>query len=160
DDDPRKLGQSLAGLPVRGPMTAIPELVRALAVRDVVIALPRLPREQLLHVISTCEGRVESIRLVPDMFGLATVGVETEDLDGMLLLHMRWNLAKPWNLALKRAFDLCLAAATAAVLAPLLALAAVAIRLDSPGPILYRQQRLGRGWRRFRCVKFRTMHLD
>lgn len=160
DDDPEKIGQTLAGITVRGPMTSIPALVRELAVKDVVIALPRLPREELLHVLSTCEGHVESIRLVPDMFGLATVGVETEDLDGMLLLHMRWNLAKPWNLALKRGFDLAVGVGTMVVLSPFLVLAAIAIRLDSPGPILYRQQRLGRGWRRFRCFKFRSMYVD
>jgi Undecaprenyl-phosphate galactose phosphotransferase WbaP len=160
DDDPQKIGGTQAGLTVRGPLAAIPELVRELAVKDVVVTMPRLPREQLLHVIATCEGHVESIRLVPDMFGLATVGVETEDLDGMLLLNMRWNLAKPWNIALKRAFDLTVATATALLLSPFLVLAAVAIRLDSAGPILYRQRRLGRGWREFRCFKFRTMYRD
>ena len=160
DDDAAKIGGQLAGLPVRGPLGTIPELVRTLAVRDIVIALPRVPREELLHVISACEGHVESIRLVPDMFGLATVGVETEDLDGMLLLHMRWNLAKPWNLAVKRGFDLVVAGLTTVALMPLLAVAAVAIKLDSPGPVLYRQRRLGRGWQPFRCYKFRTMHRD
>jgi len=160
DDDAQKIARPLAGLMVRGPLTAIPELVRELAVKDVVVAMPRLPRDELLHVISACEGHVESIRLVPDMFGLATVGVETEDLDGMLLLHMRWSLAKPWNLALKRLFDVVVAASTAAVLSPVLVAAAVAIKLDSPGPILYRQRRLGRGWRQFRCFKFRTMYAD
>ena len=160
DDDPHKIGQVLAGLPVRGPLAGIPSLVTELAVKDVVVALPRLPRDELLHVISTCEGHVESIRLVPDMFGLATVGVETEDLDGMLLLHMRWNLAKPWNLALKRSFDLLVGGLTTLVLAPLLLVAAVAIKLDSPGPALYRQRRLGRGWHHFRCFKFRTMYRD
>ena len=160
DDDPAKIGGQLAGLPVRGPLAAIPELVQALAVRDVVIALPRVPREQLLHVIATCEGHVESIRVVPDMFGLATVGVETEDLDGMLLLNMRWNLAKPWNIALKRGFDLTVASLTLLLLSPLLLLTAVAIKLDSPGPLLYRQRRLGRGWQAFRCFKFRTMYRD
>src|SRR6185295_17899278 len=111
-------GRLTAGLPVRGPLTMIPELVRALAIKDVVVAMPRLSRERLLHVISLCEGHVESIRVVPDMFGLATVGVETEDLDGLLLLNMRWNLAKPWNLALKRSFDLLVATVTGAILAP------------------------------------------
>jgi len=160
DDDPQKIGQAWSGLPVRGPLATVPGLIRELGVRDVVIAMPRLPRERLLHVISMCEGHVESIRIVPDMFGLATVGVETEDLDGVLLLNMRWNLAKPWNLALKRSFDCLVAAATALVAAPLLILTALAIRFDSPGPALFVQKRLGRGWRQFRCVKFRTMYVD
>jgi Undecaprenyl-phosphate galactose phosphotransferase WbaP len=160
DDDPRKVGGHVAGLPVRGPLASIPELVRNLAIKDVVVAMPRLPRERLLHVISLCEGHVESIRVVPDLFGLATVGVETEDLNGLLLLNMRWNLAKPWNLALKRSFDLVVATLTGVLLAPLLILTALAIRLDSPGPPLFIQPRLGRGWRQFRCFKFRTMYID
>lgn len=160
DDDPRKIDKFIAGLSVRGPLASVPQLIRELGVKDVVIAMPRLPREQLLHVTSLCEGHVESIRIVPDMFGLATVGVETEDLDGLLLLNMRWNLAKPWNLALKRTFDCLVASATAVVTAPLLLLIAFAIRLDSDGPVLFEQQRLGRGWRHFRCLKFRTMYVD
>jgi Undecaprenyl-phosphate galactose phosphotransferase WbaP len=160
DDDTGKIGHRQLGLPVRGPLASIPDVVKELAVRDVVVAMPRLPREELLHVLSRCEGHVESIRLVPDMFGLATVGVETEDLDGLLLLHMRWNLAKPWNLALKRAFDLLVATGTGIVLAPLLILTAIAIRLDSRGSVLFIQDRLGHGGRRFRCVKFRTMYAD
>lgn len=160
DDGRHKIGQQQSGLSVRGPLSSIPELVRELAVRDVVVAMPRLPREQLLHVISTCEGHVESIRVVPDMFGVASVGVETEDLDGVLLLHMRWNLAKPWNQALKRAFDLIVATVTGVLLAPFVAVVALAIRLDSPGSVLLLQERIGRGRSPFRCLKFRTMYVD
>ena len=142
DDDPARIGGTQDGLPVRGPLATIADVARTLRVSDVLIALPRLPRERLLRLIARCEGSVESIRVVPDMFGLASVGVETEDLDGLLLLHMRWNLAKPWNLALKRGFDLVVASSTLLALGPLLVLAAVAIRRDSPGGILFRQRRL------------------
>jgi Undecaprenyl-phosphate galactose phosphotransferase WbaP len=86
--------------------------------------------------------------------------VETEDLDGVLLLHMRWNLDKPWNRTLKRTFDLIVATVTGVLLAPLLAVVALAIRLDSPGAVLLLQERIGRGRSRFRCVKFRTMYVD
>ena len=158
DDDPRKQGTAQHGLPVCGPLNAIPDLARAFAVKDVVVAMPQMPREQLLQLISVCEGHVQSIRIVPDMFGLASAGVEAEDLDGVLLLHMRWNLAKPWNLAAKRAFDLLVGAATTLLLAPLLVVAALAIRVDSPGPVFLWQERLGRGRRPFRCAKFRTMY--
>jgi len=160
DDDPDKIGRCLDGLPVRGPLSSIAELIRDLQVKDVVVAIPGLSRQRLLHLVATCEGRVQSIRLVPDLFGLASVGVEAEDLDGVLLLHMRWNLAKPWNLLLKRGFDLTVAALAAVVLAPLLALIAVAIRLDSAGPVFFRQPRMGRGRALFACIKFRTMYVD
>lgn len=160
DDEPAKIGGSLDGVPVRGPLAAVAELIRELEVKDVIFAMPGLPRQQLLHLVATCEGRVQSIRVVPDLFGLASVGVEAEDLDGVLLLHMRWNLAKPWNLLFKRGFDLLIAGFLALLLAPLLGVVALAIRADSPGPVFFRQSRLGRGRRQFRCLKFRTMHVD
>jgi Undecaprenyl-phosphate galactose phosphotransferase WbaP len=160
DDDLCKRGTLQEGLPVCGPLDAVPQLAQHLTVKDVVVAMPQLPRERLLHLISLCEGHVESIRVVPDMFGLASAGVEAEDLDGVLLLHMRCNLAKPWNVAVKGAFDLVVASATALLLAPIVAVVALAIRLDSPGPVFFSQERLGRGRRPFQCVKFRTMYVD
>jgi undecaprenyl-phosphate galactose phosphotransferase len=69
-------------------------------------------------------------------------------------------LAKPWNRALKRAFDLVMATIAGVLLAPLVGLAALAIRLDSPAPVLFSQLRIGRGRRPFTCVKFRTMYID
>jgi undecaprenyl-phosphate galactose phosphotransferase len=160
DDNPLRIGTRQDGLPVRGPLESIPELVRELQAKDVILALPGMSRARLLHLVSLAEGHVESIRVVPDLFGLASVGVEAEDLDGVLLLHMRWNLAKPWNLLFKRAFDLFVAAFTAVLLAPFMVLVAVAVRADSPGPIFFVQERIGRGRRAFRCVKFRTMFVD
>jgi undecaprenyl-phosphate galactose phosphotransferase len=110
--------------------------------------------------VSICEGHVQSIRLVPDLFGLASVGVEAEDLDGILLLNMKWNLAKPWNLLVKHGFDLVVAILACLVLAPILFAVAIAIRLDSEGPVFFVQERLGRGRQRFRCFKFRSMYTD
>jgi Undecaprenyl-phosphate galactose phosphotransferase WbaP len=69
-------------------------------------------------------------------------------------------LTSPWNLALKRVFDLVVATAATVLMAPGLALIAIAIRLDSPGPVFFLQERLGHGRRAFRCVKFRTMYID
>jgi lipopolysaccharide/colanic/teichoic acid biosynthesis glycosyltransferase len=85
--------------------------------------------------------------------------VETDGLD-RLLRNAHWNVTKPWNLGFKRALDMIVATAAGILLAPLLILIALAIRLDSPGPVLFAQHRLGRGWRRFPCVKFRTTYVD
>lgn len=160
DDHAAKIGTVVDGLPVHGPLGVVPDLIRDLEVKDVVVAMPSLPRQQLLHLVASCEGRVQSIRLVPDLFGLASVGVEAEDLNGILLLHMRWNLHKPWNLAIKRSFDLVTSLALGIALAPVLLVVAIAIRLDSPGPVLFRQERMGRGRALFTCFKFRTMYVD
>lgn len=78
----------------------------------------------------------------------------------MLLLHMGGNLTTPRNRALKRIFDLIVATAMVVLLAPLLAVVALVILLDSPGSVLFLQERIGRGGSLFRCVKFRTMYID
>jgi Undecaprenyl-phosphate galactose phosphotransferase WbaP len=160
DDAAGVLGPTLDGLPVLGPLADVARFAREQQASEVLIAMPRVSRERLLNVIAACEGSVSSIRMVPDLFGFATLGVETEDLDGMLLIHMRWNLAQPWNLAIKRVFDLAVSALLFVLLAPVFALIALAIKLDSPGPVLFRQERVGRRWARFSCLKFRTMYLD
>lgn len=79
---------------------------------------------------------------------------------GSVVGNTPWNLAKPLNLAIKRGFDLIVATAAVVTLTPLVALIALAIRLDSPGPVFFRQQRMGRNRRLFGCMKFRTMYID
>ena len=106
-----------------------------------------------LPSIVTCVEAARQHQVVP------TAGVETRSLD-RLLRNARWNLNKPRNLALKRTFDMVVATAAGIVLAPLLILIALAIRLDSPGPVLFAENRLGPGWRRFPRLKFRTMYVD
>ncbi len=159
DDDALLIGQQINGIPIVGPLDELPAHIVALGVKDLVIASPQLPRQRLLRLIESCEGLIESIRLVPDLVGLATVGVEAEDVNGTLLLHLRRNLAKPWNSAIKRAFDVSLSLTIGAIVAPIVAVLAVAIRLDSPGPAFYGQTRLGRRRREFVCMKLRTMRI-
>jgi lipopolysaccharide/colanic/teichoic acid biosynthesis glycosyltransferase len=85
--------------------------------------------------------------------------VEAGSVD-RLLRDARCKVTKPWNLTLKRTFDIIVATAAGIVLAPLLILISLAIRLESRGPALLMQNRLGRGWSRFSCVKFRTTYVD
>jgi Undecaprenyl-phosphate galactose phosphotransferase WbaP len=147
-------------LAVLGRHEDIPDLLRDMQVRDVVIAMPEASREELVHVVALCEGRVDSLRVMPDMVGMAVTDVETEALGGNLLISMRSNLARPTNLVVKRGTDLVGALLLLIPAAPLLLIIAALIRLDTRGPAFYVQQRVGRHGRLFPCFKFRTMHLD
>jgi len=160
DDDPGKQGSVVDGVAVLGPIAEATRCVRALGVRDVIVAMPHVARAELLRVVAHFEGTVESIHLVPDVFGLTTAGVETQDLDGTLLLQMRWNLARPGSRLVKRGFDVAAATLAGLLLLPLALLAALAVRFDSGGPAFFVQDRLGRQGRRFRCFKLRTMYAD
>src|SRR5579883_2136990 len=80
--------------------------------------------------------------------------------DRALLLRIPNNLLKPWNLLMKRAFDVAAGALLGVVAAPVVLLAALAVRLDSPGPAFHVEPRIGRGQKAFPCFKLRTMHAD
>ena len=160
DDDETLIGRNLGGAPVLGKVQEIKKWAEGKEVRDVIIAMPAVSREELLKVVGACEGVVENIRIIPDMFGLATLGVEAEDLDGILLFSMQWNLIRPHNVFIKRAVDLFFSGLGLIVASPLILFIAVAIKRDSEGPVIYAQERLGKEKSIFKLHKFRTMYID
>jgi Undecaprenyl-phosphate galactose phosphotransferase WbaP len=101
--------------------------------------------------------RFSSVFLVLDHSPLGSLWVKTMDLEGRLTLKTQYHLLDRKAIVAKRAFDLLVGLGAGAVLLPLLALIALYIRVDSPGPVIYVQKRLGRGGRVFHCYKFRTM---
>jgi exopolysaccharide biosynthesis polyprenyl glycosylphosphotransferase len=94
---------------------------------------------------------------VPDLLQLALSRVDIEDLGGIPIIGVKEISITGWNLAFKRASDIVLSLAVLIFLSPLLLLISVAIKLDSPGPALFKQVRVGKGGRRFICYKFRSM---
>jgi len=104
-----------------------------------------------------CEREQVRGRIVPDLFQLALSRVDIEDLGGIPIIGVKEASITGWNLAFKRASDLVISSAGLILLSPLLLLISVAIKLDSPGPILFKQVRVGKGGRRFVFHKFRSM---
>jgi len=160
DDDEAKLGKRIGGVKVLGKLSEIKSWVKEKKVGDVVIAMPGVSREKLLEVVSLCEGVVDEIRVIPDMFGLATVGVKAEDLDGILLFDMEWNLAKPHNIFIKRVIDIIFSSLAIAISSPLMMFISIKIRRGSEGPAIFGQKRLWKGESTFNFLKFRSMYLD
>jgi len=160
DDDETLINRNLGGVRVLGKVQEIEEWAEDKEVRDVIIAMPGIFREGLLKVVSLCEGVVDEIRVIPDMFGLATLGVEAEDLDGILLFNLRWNLAKPHNVFIKRTVDIFFSGLGLIVISPLMLFLTVAVKRDSEGPVILKQERVGREKSIFKLLKFRTMYID
>src|SRR5579883_2903323 len=113
--------------------------------RDVVVALPDLGRTELLHLVEQLRGVAENVLIAPDLSETPVLGVEVLGLleDRALLLRIPNNLLKPWNLLMKRAFDVAAGALLGVVAAPVVLLAALAVRLDSPGPAFHVEPRIG-----------------
>jgi len=127
---------------------------------EVIVAAPRVSRAELLEIVEDAMKVSPVVKMLPDLYGVASVGVKTYDLDGMLLLEMEDRLALKRNSVTKRAFDILCALAGLLVLSPLFLLIVSLIKLDSRGPAFFGHKRLGKGGRYFTCYKFRTMRPD
>jgi len=117
-----------------------------------------LPNEALPLLLDQLNQRFQRVWLVPNLLEVASVWITPRDLQGHLALELRNNLLEPRNVILKRVIDLLLSSVLALLTFPVMVIIGLLIRLDSPGPLLLRQTRLGRRGRPFTIYKFRTMH--
>jgi exopolysaccharide biosynthesis polyprenyl glycosylphosphotransferase len=140
-----------------GELDRFEEICRDFGVERVVIAFSSISHQDLIDVIRASKALNMKITVVPRLFEVIGHSVEVDQLEGMTLLGLRGFSRTRSSLALKRLIDIGVAAVGLVLLSPLLAVVAIAIRLDSRGPVLFRQDRIGRGTRRFQMVKFRTM---
>ena len=150
-----------AGARLRGGFGDLNPLLRSEPVDEVVVALPlRTYYSEVSRIVSLCEQHGVVVRLPGDLFETRLAQVESEQFEDWSVLTLFTSRGSALSLAVKRAVDLTLAAAALVLLAPLLALIALAIRIDSTGPVLFRQRRMGYNGRRFHMLKFRTMGMD
>jgi exopolysaccharide biosynthesis polyprenyl glycosylphosphotransferase len=153
-------GENPIDIPYLGRVQDIGDLVRERGLDSLVVALPYSEHEQLMEVLSQTEGMRVDVRFVPDLFGLVATRTEIHDLDGIPLIGLKPFPLDPWGRFLKRLTDVVMSTLFLGVFSPLIALIAVAIRLESPGGVFYRQDRVGRDGRRFTMYKFRSMRSD
>ena len=159
DDNPEVAGTSIGRFEWLGPVAKVSHILRDAQVDDVIVTLPWYSRDLIMHVLHTCEGLGVRARIVPDMFQLRLNQVHVDSINGIPLIGVRETNIRGWNRAVKRALDVALAVLSLVVASPLMAFVALAIRLDSPGPILLRQTRVGLNGKLFTVYKFRSMRV-
>jgi len=153
-------GEDFAGLPVLGPIGQVGAVVDSLEPDEVIIGLPKASHEEVLAIITSCEKGGISIKFFPDMLQRVAPDASLASLNGLPLFTVRDIALRGWKLTLKRAVDLIVSAIALVVLSPLLLLTAVLIKLDSPGPVFYIQERMGLDAEPFPTIKFRSMVAD
>ncbi len=158
--DAARVGNEVAGVPVLGTVADLPALVERTGAEIVYLALARAEHEAEHQALEGLADSTAAVRLVPDLARAFTLNASVEDFDGMPVVLVTETPGQGWNAVLKRAFDLVFSALGLVVLSPVLLALAVWVRLDSPGPALYAQERVGMNGRRFRMLKFRTMRTD
>jgi exopolysaccharide biosynthesis polyprenyl glycosylphosphotransferase len=161
DDDPRPLPE-VGGrdVPVLGTAEDIDAVLARADVRNVIVAFSSVADERVSRLIQHCQERGIEVSVVPRMFDTINNRVGYDTIGGLPLMSFTSVNPRGLQFALKHAFDRVFAALLLLVLAPIMVLVALVVRLSSPGPVFYRQRRVGRDGTLFDLYKFRSMHID
>lgn len=159
DDNPAKGEKEIGRIKGLGSIDSLADIITTEAVDEVLITLPWTFHRRILNVLRECERRHVVARIVPDLFQLSLSQVEVSDLGGVPLVSVREIAFSPAALIFKRAVDIVGAAFGLLLGAPLFALIAIAIKLDSPGPVFFTQIRVGKEHQQFPIIKFRSMRV-
>jgi exopolysaccharide biosynthesis polyprenyl glycosylphosphotransferase len=160
DAHPRERRSEVGDVAMLGPCRRLPEVVRAFDVDRVVVAFSEDAAPETVAILRELRELDVQIDVVPRLFDLLGPKVAHHSIEGLPLTGIPpIRLARSSRL-IKRAIDIAGAAVALALTWPLFCVIAALVRLDSPGPVLFRQQRLGLGMREFTALKFRTMTVD
>ena len=147
-------------VPLLGTPADIPQIIEDYRVDEVIVALPEASHQEILGIVSMCEREKVSIRVFPDVFQIMANEVSISDFGGLPLLTVRDVALRGWKLALKRTVDVVGASLTLLFISPVMMLTALLIKLESPGPVFYVQERMGLDAKPFPMLKFRSMRAD
>lgn len=147
-------------LPFLGKVDTIEKVLETNQIEEVIIAVETSEHENLGKLISRLDGKNIAIKLIPDMYDIVTGSVKMTSIFGMPLIHVN-NVTMPyWQQSVKKILDMLLSLLAITILLPIYLFIALAIKLDSKGPVFYKQERVGKGGKLFNILKFRTMHVD
>lgn len=154
------IGKEYKGIKVIDNVTNLEKVVDEFNVKNIIISLERRHEDKLLDVISRCEGKNVEIKIVPDLYDIISGQARTSQIYGVPLIDVMPELMPEWEKKLKRLMDIILSLILLIITAPITLLAAVVIKIDSKGPVFYKQERMGLNGKIFKIIKFRTMIHD
>jgi exopolysaccharide biosynthesis polyprenyl glycosylphosphotransferase len=160
DDRPKDRPESLSDIPLLGEAQQLPQLVQILDVERVIVAFSNDSHREMLALIRSLKHLDVQIDLVPRFFEVIGTNVGIHTAEGVPLIGLPALRLSRSSRTLKRMMDLALTVCGLVILAPVFAAVAVWIKLDSRGPVFFRQLRMGAGEQTFEIFKFRTMSMD
>src|SRR5690606_1175183 len=146
------------GLPLLGTLEETPEILQREKIDQLYVALPLDEHVKMLKLVENANREIVDIKVVPDLLQMISLRARLEDLDGLPIINIHDVPLRGMNALLKRAMDVVLAAVGLLVLSPVLVLIAIVLRATSPGPALFRQERMGLDGKPFYVWKFRSMY--
>jgi Undecaprenyl-phosphate glucose phosphotransferase len=148
------------GLPLLGTLAEAPDIIRLENIDHLYVALPLDEHVKMLDLIESTSREVVDVKVVPDLAQFLALRARLEDLDGVPIINIHDVPLQGLNAVIKRVIDLAISSASLLLLAVPSGLIALAIKYTSPGPVFYRQERMGLDGRPFWVYKFRSMLVD
>jgi exopolysaccharide biosynthesis polyprenyl glycosylphosphotransferase len=143
--------------PVFGPYMKTLDIIADQDISEIIIAVPSREEQDTAELIYALHSQPVNLRIVPDYFDLVFLRADVENFGSLPLLTLKEPSLDPFQRLTKRVFDLIVTSVLMIPALPLMGLIAIAIKLDDPGPALFRQERIGEGGKIFEMMKFRTM---
>jgi len=146
------------GFPLYGPLQETEEVIDREKIDQLYVALPLAELHKMLHLIEVANREGVDVKVVPDLLQFIALRARLEDFDGVPIININDVPLQGLRSAVKRSIDIVVSFSALAVLAVPFAIIALAIRLNSPGSVFYRQERMGLDRRQFMVLKFRSMY--
>lgn len=159
DDHPRRGETNIGPYRALGSLDNIPAILDHELIDEVIITLPWLNHQSILNIVQQCEARGVRAHIVPDLFQMTLTTVNVDELGGIPLIGTRTPSLSRTNALAKRVFDLALGIPLMLIALPFMAVIALLVKLNSPGPALFMQTRIGMTGRPFLFLKFRSMYI-
>ncbi|MFD1754055.1 sugar transferase [Rufibacter sediminis] len=147
-------------IPSLGSFHKLPEVIKEQQVQEVIIAIEPSEHQLIQQILTYLEGEDVRISILPDVYQILLGSVRVSHLFGTPLIEVKRDLMPVWQQLLKRVLDLVTAILVLTILSPLYALLAILVKTSSPGPVLFRQERIGQHGKPFNILKFRSMYQD
>ncbi len=148
------------GVPVLGGLHHTPELLKKCKIPYLIVAMPGVSSRSIAPLIEQYATTARNVLVIPDLLGVSSLWVTARDVGGVVGLEIRHKLLRPEVQLFKRCADLLCCALLFILALPLMLLTWLAIKLESPGPAIFVQPRLGKDGRLFNLLKFRSMYCD
>jgi exopolysaccharide biosynthesis polyprenyl glycosylphosphotransferase len=157
---PENLNKTYKGVEVAGTINDISGMIDKFNAKEIIIALDKENHDYLIDVISQCDSKNVGLKIVPDLYEILSGQARTAQIYGVPLMDIMPQLMPEWEKKLKRILDILVSFIILIVTSPALILTSIAIKLDSPGKVFFRQERCGIDGTLFKMIKFRSMRHD
>ncbi len=159
DDDTEK-GSEYQGIPIIHDTGAGPEIVKRLNIKMAIVAMPSLSHYETRKIFIDSVSAFRYNVMIPDISSVTNIWMRVRDFGGILGFATSHRLNMFWNLWIKRFMDLSIVLFGSIIFSPVLLCLVILVKLSSPGPVLYSQERIGEKGKRFKAYKFRSMVAD